>query len=270
MDLHRIVDCHTHSHFSPDSHMSADEAIQAAINAGLGGITLTDHVDLDYPRHAPHLFDYKERYNLVSALRGHYKGIIKIFLGIELGFQPQVRSESAEIVRSNDFDLVLNSTHVVDYVDVCNRPLNESWTQEQVYRRYLSAILESVSTFNDFDVVGHIGFITRYVSYADPSLRYVDYADLLDSILRTVIQKGKGIEVNTAGYAYGLNTPHPGYDVLARYKELGGEILTLGSDAHTPEQISDHFPMVIQKLRAIGFTAVTYFEKRKPVFVDIA
>lgn len=249
--------------------MSPDQAVLAAIQIGLGGVTLTDHVDLDYPNHPPHLFDYKARSLMVADVRKRFEGSIKVFLGIELGFQPQVAPESAAIVRSNDFDLVINSTHVVDYVDVCNRPMHESWTKEQIYHRYLSAIHESVLGFDDFDVVGHIGFITRYVSYQDPSLHYADYADIFDMILKAVIQKGKGIEVNTAGYAYKLNTPHPGYDVLKRYKELGGEILTLGSDAHTPQQIGSKFPFVIQKLISLGFEYVTYFEKRHAVFVKI-
>jgi histidinol-phosphatase (PHP family) len=88
-------------------------------------------------------------------------------------------------------------------------------------------------------------------------------------ILKAVIQKGKGIEVNTAGYAYNLNSPHPGFDILKRYKELGGTILTLGSDAHTPQIIGGKFPFVLQKLVSLGFEHITYFEKRKPIFIKI-
>ena len=261
-----IVDCHVHSDFSPDSVVPARTLVQEARNKGLGGITLTDHIDFDYPnKPGAHVFDPQERSSTLSALQKEFPDI-KILQGIELGFQPQVIEKSSKLIRENFFDLVINSTHVIDSIDVCRRPLNAAWTQEQVYHRYLTAVYASVRDFDDFDVVGHIGFITRYVSYQDPSLTYKDHRDILDTILTTVIEKGKGIEVNTAGYSYKLDTPHPGYDILQRYKELGGTILTLGSDAHTTQQIGDHFNFVLEKLVTLGFKHICHFEKRKPVF----
>ena len=268
-DLKGIVDCHVHSDFSLDSVVPASALVQEARKKGLAGITITDHIDLEYPnRPAEFAFDPQQRSLALSALQKKYPDI-KILQGIELGFQPQVIESSSNLVQKNFFDLVINSTHVVDSVDVCRRPLNESWPKEKVYRRYLAAVYESVHNFDDFDVVGHIGFITRYVPYEDPSLPYKEYADILDNILRIVIHKGKGLEVNTAGYSYKLNTPHPSFDILERYKELGGTILTLGSDAHTTQQVGDHFSLVLQKLASIGFKHVCYYEKRKPVFCKI-
>lgn len=268
-DLKNIVDCHVHSNFSLDSMVPPETIVQEAKKKGLAGITITDHIDFDYP-HRPEeaCFDPHERFLRLSKLQKTFPDI-KILQGLELGIQPHVIEKSSAFVQENFFDLVINSTHVVDSVDVCRRHLNESWTKEEVYHRYLLAVYDSVRLFDDFDIVGHIGFITRYVSYADPSLKYSDHADILDTILTTLIHKGKGIEVNTAGYSYKLNTPHPSYDILKRYKELGGTVLTLGSDAHTLGQIGDHFSLVLQKLTAIGFKYVCYFEKRKPVFSKI-
>ncbi len=270
MSLQNIVDCHVHSHFSSDSQISIKNLVLQGIKVGLAGITVTDHADLDYPNNLSQPgFDFKDRARILNELKNEYAGSFKVLQGLELGFQPQIVERASKMVQENSFDFVINSTHVVDSIDVCRRPLNESWTKEQVYRRYLTVLYDSVSMFDNFDVVGHIGFITRYVPYEDPSLSFKDYSDIIDMILKTVIQKGKGIEVNTAGYFYKLKAPHPGFDILTRYKELGGTILTLGSDSHVVTQIGDHFIPVLQKLASIGFEYICYFENRKPVFSKI-
>ena len=267
--LKNIIDCHVHCEFSPDSVIPAKKLAEEANNRGLGGITLTDHIDFDYPNRPDEFaFNPQQRSSILSSLQKDFPNT-KILQGIELGFQPQVVEKSTALIRENFFDFVINSTHVIDSIDVCRRPLNESWTKEQVYHRYLMAVYDSVRDFDDFDVVGHIGFITRYVPYKDPSLTYKDFSDIIDTILTAVITKGKGIEVNTAGYSYKLETPHPGYDILQRYKELGGTVLTIGSDAHTAQQVGDHFSFVLEKLSAIGFKHICHFEKRKPVFSKI-
>jgi histidinol-phosphatase (PHP family) len=266
--LNPPVDCHVHSSFSEDSSTTPQEAAAAAKSKGLLGITLTDHIDLDYPTHtADIMIDFEKRRKVIeeTSLQENFK----ILNGIELGFQPHVHAQSAQIVKNHSFDFVINSTHVVDAVALCQPPYGENLSKKKLITRYLKAILTSIELFDEFDVVGHIGFICRYMHFKDKSLKYVDYADIIDAILKALIQKGKGLEANTAGYKYKLDTTHPGFDVLAHYKELGGEILTLGSDAHTPDQIGSKFDFVIEKLASIGFQYVTYFEKRKPIFVKI-
>lgn len=270
MDLKHIVDCHVHSHFSCDSKVSIKNLVAGGIKAGLLGITVTDHADPEDPHEfAQHGFDYKDRARILDTLKVEYAGTFKVLQGIELGFQPHAAKVCSQIIQENFFDFVINSTHMVGSINASCIPPEKKQPKQQAYRQYLEAVYDSVRLFNDFDVVGHIGFITRYADYEDPSLLYKDYADIIDMILKTVIQKGKGIEVNTRGYSYKLNMPHPGYDILRRYKELGGTILTLGSDSHVIEQIGDHFPQVLQKLAEIGFEYVCYFENRKPVFTKI-
>jgi histidinol-phosphatase (PHP family) len=121
-----------------------------------------------------------------------------------------------------------------------------------------------------FDIVGHIGYIRRYAPDEDRTLKYSDYSDVLDSILKKVIENGKGIEVNTSGYYYkNLGSPIPDFDIIKRYKELGGQILTIGSDSHEAQFIGHSFKKVLEGLKLIGFNYVTYFEERKPIFVKL-
>jgi histidinol-phosphatase (PHP family) len=273
--LKSIIDCHTHSSFSIDGQMSIKDGVLSAVNAGLGGLIFTDHLDLDYPNPEYNFaFDFTARSKLLDEIRQNFdgkaiNGNAKILKGLELGFQPQTVAQASKIVQSYDFDFVILSTHVVDKIDLCHKIFHEGQPKEQVFRRYLKAIYESVDKFDDFDVVGHIGYLSRYVSYPDKSLKYADYSDILDMIFKKVIDKGKGIEVNTAGYFYKLGFTHPGFDSIKRYKELGGQIITIGSDAHDAGRIGADFIRVLQQLSGIGFKYINYFEKRKPVFVKI-
>lgn len=268
--LKSIIDCHTHSSFSIDSKMSAHDGVLSAINAGLAGLIFTDHIDLDYPDSAYNFsFDIAARSDFLNNLRLEFKERAKILKGLELGFQLQIVNQASELVKSYDFDFVILSVHVVDKIDLCHKIFHDGQPKEQVYNRYLQAIYESVDKFDDFDVVGHIGYLSRYVTYQDKALKYADYSDILDAIFKKVIQKGKGIEVNTAGYFYKLGFTHPDFDSITRYKELGGEIITIGSDAHDAGRVGENFGLVIKHLSAIGFKYVTYFENRKPVFVKI-
>lgn len=268
--MSHLIDCHVHSHFSDDSSMSPQEACSAAINIGLGGIILTDHVDLMHPiQENKIIFDFEKRKKVIEGLAQKYEGTFKILNGIEIGFQPQARAVSEEIIRKNSFDFVINSTHVVESVSVCHSKFEEKISKESLIKRYLLAILQSVECFDDFDSVGHIGYICRYIPFQDKSFKYADYADILDSLLKLLIHKGKGLEVNTAGFKYNLDTTHPGFDVLTRYKELGGEIITLGSDAHSPHEIGQRFDSVVNRLAAIGFQYCAYFENRNLQFIKI-
>jgi histidinol-phosphatase (PHP family) len=272
MNLKSIIDCHTHSSFSPDSKVSIKDGALGAVTAGIGGITFTDHIDLGHPNHKGdyYAFDETKRSKNIELVQQELNGSIKVLDGLELGFQPQIAGLAADIVKKNNFDFVICSIHVVDRIDLGNPDFYQGKTKHQSLTRYLEAIYESVKTFDDFDVIGHIGYMCRYMPYPDKSFKYADYADLLDLIFKTVIAKDKGIEINTAGFFYKLDATHPGYDSIQRYKDLGGKIITLGSDAHQAKRVGDKFDIVTRQLIAMGITEVAYFEKRKPVFVKIA
>ena len=114
-----------------------------------------------------------------------------------------------------------------------------------------------------------VDYIIRYRPDKTQPYHYLDYSDILDEILKTLIQKGKGIECNTAGFKYGLNQPNPERDLLTRYKELGGEILTIGSDAHKPMHIAYDFEKLPALLNECGFQYYTIFHNRSPKFLPI-
>ena len=130
-------------------------------------------------------------------------------------------------------------------------------------REYFKCILDNVKLFNNYDVVGHLDYAIRYAPETDKNYSYYTYKDLIDKILETVIDNGKGIEVNTAGIRkYYLKDVHPNTDILKRYKELGGEIVTVGSDSHSAGYEGADFDRAYDALKAAGFEYYTTFEGR--------
>ena len=168
-----------------------------------------------------------------------------------------------------NFDFVIGSSHVVHGYDPYFPPFWKTHTEEEGYREYFESILENIRAFDDFDVYGHIDYVVRYGPTRNENYTYARYSDVIDEILRLLIEKGKGIEINTGGFKYGLGHPNPCEEILARYRELGGEIITVGADAHAPEHVGFAFEKVPQILKDAGFIYYTVFRKRKPEFIKI-
>lgn len=261
-----MFDSHTHTKYSLDSQMDAEEAIKRALELELDGIAFTDHVDLDYPSDEIFDFDVQDYSKYIDSLKNKYSDKIKILKGIEIGIQPQVTAEIIELASSTDFDFIIGSIHIIDKMDPYTGEYYQGKTKEEAYTRYLEAIYEGTVTFKNYDVIGHIGYIRRYGDIEDRSMDYKDYSDILDKILRQVIQDGKGIEVNTSGLRGILGCTIPDESILLRYRELGGEIITIGSDAHAVKDIGSDFNEVCELLKRIGYKYTCHFENRKPIF----
>ncbi len=262
-----MYDNHIHSKFSTDSHMDAEDACRRAVEIGLTGIVFTDHVDYDYPEFDDSfLINYKNYFEQFKVLQNKWKDKLDVLIGVEMGFQPHVVNEINKVLNQHPFDFVINSVHIIDRMDPYTKTFFRGRSQKESYERYLQEILVSVNAYDNYDIIGHIGYAARYGDFEDKPLRYTDYKDIVDQILKAVITKGKGIELNTSGLRSDLKQPIPGYDVFQRYYELGGEIITLGSDSHYSEHLGHSFREATEYLKHIGFRHVVHFKQRKPVF----
>ena len=266
-----LWDTHMHTHFSFDSEADSLELIQAAKKAGLAGICFTDHLDLlslaDVPDDLP--LDIPQYFAEMQRLKAQFQDQLAIKIGVELGLQPFLRQLLPHMVNSYPFDLVIGSSHMVNGEDPYYPEYFSGKTEDHAYQEYFESILENLAVFDCFDVYGHLDYIVRYGPNRNQYYTYEKFADVLEEILRTLIQKGKGIEINTGGFKYGLGHPNPTEAILKRYHELGGEILTIGADAHSPEHVAYDFHKVPQILSACGFQYYTVFESRKPIFYPL-
>ena len=266
-------DFHTHSSFSSDSETPLEEMLRQAQKLGLTHYCVTEHLDLDYPVHPVDQLDFQldtEAYlKKALALREDCPEDFHLLIGVELGLQPHLADRLKAYVRQHDFDFVIGSSHLCHGEDPYYSSFYEGRSEEEAYREYFLSVLENIRAFDHFDVYGHLDYVVRYGPHKDARYSYEDYRDILDAILQLLIEKGKGIEINTGGLKYGLKDLHPCLPVLRRYKELGGEIITVGSDAHKPEAIAAHFSRTEKILRDCGFDYYTIFEQRTPRFIRL-
>lgn len=266
-------DFHLHTSFSSDCEASMASMIEQGIALGLSRLCITEHMDKDYVLRTPEAFDFEvdtaSYHHTYQMLKERYKEQIKVLFGIELGLQPHVADFYRQYVTDYPFDFIIGSSHICHRRDPYFSDFYEGRTEDEAYREYFESILENIYAFNDYDVYGHLDYTVRYGPNQDRNYSYEKHADILDCILRELVNRGKGIEINTGGLRYGLAHPNPTEDILKRYLSLGGEIITVGSDAHEPKHIAYEFEQVSSILIECGFKYYTVFENRKAEFVKL-
>lgn len=265
-----LADFHLHSAFSGDSHACPQELVGSGIQKGLSALCFTDHLDADYP-YSDVCFDLDASAYLaeIRRLKDVFGKQIRIGFGVELGLQPHLGGFYRSFTKGYPFDFVIGSTHLVDRMDPYYPEFWETRSQESGIRRFLEATLENIRSFDDFDVYGHLDYIIRYVPQGNRHFPCRTFKEQTDAILNLLIDKGKGLEINTGGFRAGLGAPNPCPEILRRYRELGGEIITIGSDAHAPEQIGSSFELAKAILLDCGFRYFTVFWNRKATFCPL-
>ena len=281
-----FFDTHSHSQFSFDGEGTTVEKSAVAAEKGLGGICFTDHCDFYVPdmkeQFEPirsEVFDVKAQQAEIDRVNGLISGgafgkafpkKFKIFKGVELGLGEKNHDQTRELLAGNSFDQIIASVHYLEDTDPYFGPYYKGKNWKEAYGRYLETILREMKWLGDFDIMGHFDYVARYAPYPKESVLYRDFPGLFDEILRYLAENGKGLEINTKTYkAYGLRKPQLDKDILIRYLELGGEVICLGSDSHTPEQVGDKFDYFAQYVKMFGFRRLGHFEGRRLKMVTI-
>ena len=287
-----ITDCHVHSCFSSDSETPVEAMIQEAIKRNFPYFYLTDHMDYEFPIYEAgmdFLFDPNEYFTVLNTLKTKYSRQIEIRPSIELGLKPHLGDAYRKLLQNYPFEFVIGSTHLVDDLDPFNDTYWEGRSEKASLERYFETAIENIKSFPEMNTCGHLDYAIRYApsvkkatlkmnersakglktSLSDADYKdclvhyqYKDFADYLDETLKLLIHNGIALEVNTAGYAKGLGQPNPKSEVLQRYKELGGELLTIGSDGHVPEYYAYGFKKAEELLKKLGFKYYTVFKNR--------
>lgn len=274
------ADMHMHTWFSTDSEACPRDMADEAVRKGLKTICFTDHFDKDDLEWGEEgIFDMDAYFVEMQKLQEEYAGKLNIRIGIELGLRTYLKDYYEELTKKYPFDFVIGSVHNVPYkkdaegnilyTDPAAEKLFTDRTDKKAYRLMMETTLENVRTSDCFQTLGHLDYVVRYGKSREKEYSYTDYADIIDEILKLLIEKEKGLEVNSAGLKYGLPFAHPHPDVLKRYRELGGEIITIGADAHKPEHIAYDFAKAEEILKSCGFKYYTEFFEQKPVFKQL-
>lgn len=270
-----LSDYHFHSDFSSDSSTPLEQQIQAGIHQyHLENMCVTDHMDFDFPQNKygyTFQFDMEEYLKEIHQLQKQYQEYIHLYTGIELGLLPHLGPKLNSFMKQygTELDFVIASSHLVKGMDPYEPEYFDQYGEKEGIRLYFQTILDNINAFSDFDVYGHLDYVVRYAPHKEANYTPSDYWDYIDTILTQLISLGKGIELNTAGWKAGLSFAHPHPQILCRYRELGGEIITIGSDGHKTEHLAYHFKQVPELLKEAGFSYYTIFKKRKAEFIKL-
>ena len=260
-----IANYHMHTNFSDDSVFEMEDVVKTAITLGLDEICFTDHIDcvacID-----PN-FPYKAYENEFLRCKGKYSDKINLKLGIEFGMQKSTIPVFQRIFDNANFDFVLMSCHIVDDKWLWSQEFQTGKTQEEYNIKYYEEILKLVNNYDNYSVLGHLDVIRRYDKQGEFAFEKIK--PVVTEILKRVISQGKGIELNTSCFRYKIGDLTPSKDILRLYKELGGNIITVGSDSHRPDHVDCDLVKGRNELINLGFTHFCTFEKMKPQFHEL-
>ena len=278
-----LADYHVHTCYSDDSEYPMEDVVKAAVSLGLDEICFTDHVDYGvkrdwddphgmlYRRGGPgepeHMalanVDYPRYAAEIAALKEKYKDQITLKMGMEFGMQTHTVPRYEKLFSSWPFDFIILSVHQVENREFWTQDFQRGRTQAEYNLRYYEELLALVQQYRNYSVLGHMDLISRYdrAGY----FPFERIRPIVTEILKTVIADGKGIEVNTSSHRYGLHDLTPSIDILRLYHELGGRIITIGSDSHRREHLGAYLTETITVLKAFGYEEGYTFGQMHPI-----
>jgi histidinol-phosphatase (PHP family) len=272
MGYKKILDLHTHTDNSFDGHHSTMFLCECAELAGLRGIAFTDHVEIDYFTRDGHDKRSVHSYFEIVKARSAFTGKLLVFAGVELG-QPMYDIETAEkLIGSLKYDIVIGSVHNL-------RNMQDFWflDYEQYDANGIDALLREyfyeeqlLADWGKFDTLGHLTYPLRYIcGEHNIPVNIGDYSAEIDGILKSVIKNGRALEINTSGLRQKLGKTMPDENIVARYRELGGELLTIGSDAHYSKDLGAGIEDGMDIAKRCGFSKLTFYQGREPIQIPI-
>lgn len=286
------ADYHIHTEFSDDSRELMENQIERAIALGLDEICFTDHVDYGIKKdwsegnilyrnvdgisssaeNAEPManVDYPAYFEKIDAMRKKYGDTIRIRKGLEFGIQTITIDQYNALYETwkDQLDFTLLSMHQVDNLEFWTHDFMKGRTQKEYNEKYYQEILNVQKQFRHYSVLAHLDLLVRY----DPLGIYPfeNVKDMVAEILKQAIRDNKGIELNTSSWHYGLADTQPSRAILKLYKDLGGKIITIGSDAHSTKYLADHLDDARAILKdEIGFTQFCTFDHMTPVFHNL-
>ncbi len=260
-----MIDYHLHTSFSIDCEAPMESMVKAAVHAGINELCFTEHLDIMQPGEID--FDFAAyRKEFLKLQKANPK--LNMRFGIEAGICSDTLEDTKQIIESQPFDFVIGSQHLIFGLDAYEQELWQRYSKDKIFDEYLRLCIVSARSCDFYDVFGHIGYVGKPCPYPDKLLSYLKYGDAIDTLLKIIIENGKGIEINTSGLKMTPSTM-PEMRIAKRFLELGGEIITIGSDAHAPQNVGFKIPQTLRQLKEIGLRYVCAFDNRKPRFITI-
>lgn len=265
-----MIDIHLHTRFSFDSNEEPQNYLNKAKSIGVNTIGFSEHYDYDAILDgetditlAP-LDEYFENCKKMQSANQN----INLLKGIEFGYRSSCVSHYKELLDVYPFDYVINSVHTIQGRGDCyHDKFFSGRTITDCYSEYLKSVLESVYADYDFQIIGHLGYVCRYRS-TEQKLVYAQFKDVIDEILSAIISRDKCLEINTSCGTSGCSFL-PDEEIIKRYVQLGGKLMSFGSDAHSAEAYMRKAEQLKNFLKQLGVSELYYYKARKPVAYKI-
>ncbi len=273
------IDYHLHTIYSDDSEYPMEDVVKDAIAMGLDEICFTDHVDYGVKfDKKPNITIYRKGYELQNVdypryfaeldyLKEKYKDQINIKKGLEFGIQRHTIDRYNQLFNTYPMDFVLLSLHQIEDKEFWLFDYQVDKSVQEIYDGYYDELYQVIQNFDNYSCLAHLDLIRRYVD--DTSDYYEHTKEKIDLILKHLIKNNKGIELNTSYERYGIDGITPSIKILKRYHELGGKIITIGSDSHKKEHLAHLIPEARELLKEIGFEYFCTFNNMDPVYYKL-
>lgn len=268
-----LIDCHNHTDNSFDGETPLYQMCDKANEQGFLVYCITEHYDCGYLQQNKCVEAVTNCYRQIDAYKAAHQGGTKILKGIELGQMLQFPEEAKHIMQlcGDQMDFVIGSLHNLknepDFYLMDYHALGSEKMQSYC-KQYYNELYE-MSKVGGFDTMGHITYPYRYAVIREFPLDITRYYDTVCAMMKNLIEKGIALEINTSGYRQGVGETLPGRYHLQMYRELGGELLTVGSDAHRISDFGKNIADGLELAKEMGFRYITYFENRKPIMVKL-
>ncbi len=277
-------DCHTHTQFSVDSDADIIQMIERACELGLAAYAITDHCECnrwyseehypneDFYRYFDFGRDFENSVSAVTALKEKYAEKLNLICGIEMGQATHAPEVADIILGDNRLDFIIGSMHQLPQTEDFALIDYTGYTESDIYNlleRYFNEVYK-LCKWGKFDVLGHLTYTLRYIKGSfgfDADI--TRYDEIIAESFRELVHNGCGIEINTSGLRQNYGDTFPSLKYVRLFRELGGEILSIGSDAHTVEDLGKGVAKGAEIAKAAGFNHLCYFKQRKPVFIEI-
>ncbi len=262
-------DCHVHSIFSHDCKFSMDEMIEKSIEKRLKTIYFADHFELIKNSNINFEFDLKEYWKEVKKYSVKYKNNIDILCGLELGVGKEDIDLVEDKIKDVPIDMIILSIHRVDDEFFNNGAFFKGRQTLDIYEDYYNCTLDVINSFEDFDILGHIDILDNYSDYIIEKIAFEKYSYLVKIVLKRLVELNKGLEINTSIYEKNEEQILIQLKILQMYKKLGGEIITIGSDAKSPNNVGFGYDKAVEVAKKAGFEHICIYRKRLPNLIKI-
>ena len=277
-----LIDCHSHTVNSPDADDSVFAMCERASSLGLSAYAITDHCEanrfysIEYYKgipndHDTYDFDISFEKSMAenTSAKEKFAGKLNLICGIELGQGTHDLTVADKIVSDKRLDFVIGSMHELYGIeDFCFMDYSK-YDVKELLHKYFKEIYE-LCIWNKFDVLGHLTYTLRYIEGENGiKVDLTPYNDIIREIFKLIIQNGKGIEINTSGLRQKYGKTFPALEYVKLFHDLGGEIISIGSDSHCTQDIGKGVAEGAEIAKAAGFKRLCYFKERKPVFINI-